>query len=77
MISTTSIEKHAFKVTVIWLQKAVREIDQLHGRGYAKENPALVAAFMETATHILETMNKRAIAEAEEVTKITVRSGED
>ncbi|ENM1232994.1 hypothetical protein AB6R86_004617 [Salmonella enterica] len=77
MISTTSIEKHAFKVAGIWMQKAVREIDQLHGRGYAKENPALVAAFMETAAHNLATLNKRVIAETEEITRITVRNVED
>lgn len=77
MINTTSIEKHAFKVAGIWMQKAVREIDRIHGDGYARENPALVAAFMETAAHNLATLNQRVIAETEEVTRITVRNVED
>ncbi|HFW4207927.1 TPA: hypothetical protein ACIBOM_000863 [Salmonella enterica subsp. enterica serovar Reading] len=73
MINTTPIEKHAFKVAGIWMQKAVKEIDRIHGEGYAKENPALVAAFLETAAHNLATLNQRVIAETEEVTQITIR----
>ncbi|HFW3713480.1 TPA: hypothetical protein ACIBKF_002714 [Salmonella enterica subsp. enterica serovar 6,7:y:-] len=73
MINTTPIEKHAFKVVGIWMQKAVKEIDRIHGGGYAKENPALVAAFLETAAHNLATLNQRVIAETEEVTQITIR----
>ncbi|ENM0557629.1 hypothetical protein AB6Q20_004775 [Salmonella enterica] len=76
-INTTSIEKHACKVAGIWMNKAVKEIDRIHGAGYAKENPALVAAFLETAARNMATLNQRVIAETEEVTRITVRSVED
>ncbi|ECE7748608.1 hypothetical protein EUW85_04615 [Salmonella enterica subsp. enterica serovar Ngili] len=77
MINTTSIEKHAFKVVGIWMQKAVREIDRIHGDGYARENPALVAVFLETAARNLATLNQRVIAETEEITRITVSNIED
>ncbi|EIZ2107012.1 hypothetical protein MOQ95_001526 [Salmonella enterica] len=76
-MNTTTIEKHAFKVAGIWMQKAVREIDRIHGDGYARENPALVAAFLETAAHNLATLNQRVIAETEEVTRIIVRNVDD
>lgn len=32
-----------------WLDDAVRELDKKFGEGYAKENPQLVAAFMNVA----------------------------
>lgn len=32
-----------------YMRRAVREIDDLFGEGYAKANPSLVAAFMQAA----------------------------
>ncbi|EEN5588740.1 hypothetical protein JYL57_001923 [Salmonella enterica subsp. enterica serovar Typhimurium] len=77
MSSTTDIEKHAFKVAAIWMQRAVREIDRIHGDGYAKKKPELVAAFIQVAASNLKTLNQRALAEAEEITQITARIIED
>lgn len=50
-----------------WLQQAVDQIDKTFGDGYAKKNPALVAAFIQAAAmdqftaHLANTVCQRLV----------------
>ncbi|EEU5471616.1 hypothetical protein ACJY9E_000340 [Escherichia coli] len=61
--------EHALKV-------AIRTIDRHAGEGYAKAHPELISAFMATAAANFATLTEREIAEAEQVTTINVKTGE-
>ncbi|HAX2428977.1 TPA: hypothetical protein JW626_005396 [Escherichia coli] len=61
--------EHALKV-------AIKIIDRNTGEGYAKAHPELVSAFMTTAAANFATLTEREIAEAEQVTTINVKTGE-
>ncbi|EIX7352980.1 hypothetical protein [Escherichia coli] len=61
--------EHALKV-------AIRVIDITAGEGYAKAHPELISAFMTTAAANFATLTEREIAEAEQVTTINVKNGE-
>ncbi|EEY6253195.1 hypothetical protein EF783_18575 [Escherichia coli] len=51
-------------------------IDRNAGEGYAKVHPELISAFMTTAAANFATLTEREIAEAEQVTIINVKTGE-
>lgn len=61
--------EHALKV-------AIRTIDRHAGEGYAKAHPELISAFMATTAANFATLTEREIAEAEQVTTINVKTGE-
>ncbi|EPP6221649.1 hypothetical protein ACUZZG_005086, partial [Escherichia coli] len=46
------------------------------GEGYAKAHPELISSFMTTAAANFATLTEREIAEAEQVTTINVKTGE-
>ncbi|EMX79505.1 hypothetical protein EC2726800_1480 [Escherichia coli 2726800] len=55
---------------------AIKIIDRNAGEGYAKAHPELVSALMTTAAANFATLTEREIAEAEQVTTINVKTGE-
>ncbi|HAL9557372.1 TPA: hypothetical protein H7V62_002981 [Escherichia coli] len=59
-----------------WLRVAIKAIDHHTRAGYAKEHPDLISAFMTTAAANFATLTEREIAEAEQVTTINVKTGE-
>ncbi|HCA4465170.1 TPA: hypothetical protein MRP31_002673 [Escherichia coli] len=61
--------EHALKV-------AIKVIDITAGEGYSKAHPELISAFMTTAAANFATLTEREIAEAEQVTTINVKTGE-
>lgn len=48
--SADILVSQASKTASSWFQDAIREIDSVFGKGYAKEHPELVSAFMKTAS---------------------------
>lgn len=46
----TTLMQQATDTTATYLMKAKREIDEVFGEGYAANNPALIAAFIASAT---------------------------
>ena len=66
----------AIDLTEHWLRVAIKIIDRNSGEGYAKAHPELISAFMTTAAANFATLTEREIAEAEEVTTINIKSGE-
>ena len=59
-----------------WLRVAIKAIDRNAGEGYAKAHPELISSFMTTAAANFATLTEREIAEAEQVTTINVKTGE-
>ncbi|HIB5224350.1 TPA: hypothetical protein ACWW8Y_004952 [Escherichia coli] len=47
--SADTLAEQAAKTASGWMSDAVIAIDELFGKGYAKQHPELVAAFMQTA----------------------------
>ena len=66
----------ALDITELALKVAIITIDRHVGEGYAKEHPDLISAFMTTAAANFATLTEREIAEAEQVTTINVKTGE-
>lgn len=66
----------AIDLTEKWLRVAIKIIDRNTGEGYAKAHPDLISAFMTTAAANFATLTEREIAEAEQVTTINVKTGE-
>ena len=66
----------AIDLTEHWLRVAIKIIDRNAGEGYAKAHPELISAFMTTAAANFATLTEREIAEAEQVTTINVKTGE-
>ncbi|EEW0765143.1 hypothetical protein OM227_22270 [Escherichia albertii] len=58
------------------LRGAIKIIDRNTGEGYAKVHPELISAFMTTAAANFAMLTEREIAEAEQVTIINVKTGE-
>ncbi|MBB9951985.1 hypothetical protein FSI90_020450 [Escherichia coli] len=58
------------------LREAIKIIDRNAGEGYAKVHPELISAFMTTAAVNFAMLTEREIAEAEQVTIINVKTGE-
>ncbi|HHU9911103.1 TPA: hypothetical protein ACUK78_002532 [Escherichia coli] len=73
---TKKSQSHALDLTVHWLRVSIKIIDRNAGEGYAKAHPELISAFMTTAAANFATLTEREIAEAEEVTTINIKSGE-
>ena len=66
----------ALDMTELSLKVAIKAIDHHTRAGYAKEHPDLISAFMTTAAANFATLTEREIAEAEQVTTINVKTGE-
>ncbi|HBB8672588.1 TPA: hypothetical protein J1544_004676, partial [Escherichia coli] len=66
----------ALDLTEHRLRGAIKIIDRNAGEGYAKVHPELISAFMTTAAANFATLTEREIAEAEQVTIINVKTGE-
>ncbi|EEY3885557.1 TPA: hypothetical protein ACYHD7_002386 [Escherichia coli] len=73
---TKKSQSHALDLTEHWLRVSIKIIDRNTGEGYAKAHPELISAFMTTAAANFATLTEREIAEAEEVTTINIKSGE-
>ena len=72
----TAPKYRALDMTEHALKVAIRTIDRHAGEGYAKAHPELISAFMATAAANFATLTEREIAEAEQVTTINVKTGE-
>lgn len=72
----TAPKYKALDMTEHALKVAIRTIDRHAGEGYAKAHPELISAFMTTAAANFATLTEREIAEAEQVTTINVKTGE-
>lgn len=72
----TAPKYKALDMTEHALKVAIRTIDRHAGEGYAKAHPELISAFMTTAAANFATLTEREIAEAELVTTINVKTGE-
>lgn len=57
-----TLAAQAAKTASGWMSDAVTEIDKLFGKGYAKQHPELVAAFMKTAGLDEAAMHLRGLA---------------
>ncbi len=66
----------ALDMTELSLKVAIKAIDHHTRAGYAKAHPDLISAFMTTAAANFATLTEREIAEAEQVTTINVKTGE-
>ncbi|NYY78513.1 hypothetical protein DMI69_20155 [Escherichia coli] len=62
-------------LTEHWLRVAIKSSTATR-EGYAKAHPELISAFMTTAAANFATLTEREIAEAEQVTTINVKTGE-
>lgn len=72
----TAPKYRALDMTEHALKVAIRTIDRHAGEGYAKAYPELISAFMTTTAANFATLTEREIAEAEQVTTINVKTGE-
>lgn len=72
----TAPKYRALDMTEHALKVAIRTIDRHAGEGYAKAHPELISAFMTTTAANFATLTEREIAEAEQVTTINVKTGE-
>ena len=72
----TQAKYKALDMTEHALKVAIRTIDRHAGEGYAKAHPELISAFMTTTAANFATLTEREIAEAEQVTTINVKTGE-
>lgn len=57
-----TLAEQAAKTASGWMSDAVEEIDKLFGKGYAKQHPELVAAFMQSAAIDEAAMHLRGLA---------------
>ncbi|EOV9570216.1 hypothetical protein ACN5LI_001836 [Cronobacter turicensis] len=76
MLDATTIERQAWATASSWMLRAVEEIDEIFGAGFAKKNPGLVGDFMKTAALDQLGMNIRGAAEALERLEVTVHDGD-
>lgn len=60
--SAEILAEQAAKTASGWMSDAVTGIDELFGKGYAKQHPELVAAFMQSAAIDEAAMHLRGIA---------------
>ncbi|ENH2696379.1 hypothetical protein ACGLYK_000498 [Escherichia coli] len=72
----TAPKYKALDMTEHDLKVAISTIDRHAGEGYAKAHPELIRAFMTTAAANFATLTEREIAEAEQMTTINVKTGE-
>ncbi|UJY51466.1 hypothetical protein K3392_07675 [Escherichia coli] len=72
----TQAKYKALDMTELSLKVAIKAIDHHTREGYAKAHPELISAFMTTAAANFATLTEREIAEAEQVTTINVKTGE-
>lgn len=70
------LQHRAIDLTEHWLCVGMKVTDRVFGEGYARNHPELVSAFMATAAANFATLTQREIAEAEEVTTISIKAGE-
>ena len=69
-------QSHALDLTEHGLRVSIKIIDRNAGEGYAKVHPELISAFMTTAAANFAMLTEREIVEAEQVTIINVKTGE-
>lgn len=60
--SAEILAEQAAKTASGWMSDAVTGIDKLFGKGYAKQHPELVAAFMQSAAIDEAAMHLRGLA---------------
>lgn len=63
--SLESLVRQSSSTAADYMEEAIKHIDVTFGNGYAKNNPALVAAFMQTAVADLgNTLQAKVLGEA-------------
>ena len=63
MVSWTTLVHQAWKTAGLYMENAVREIDEIFGEGYAKKHPELVAVYMQVAAKDYDTAARIKVAE--------------